>query len=55
MIVNTVGIILEYMFTRERITEETMNKGRTPRKSLRRRLFPCFSSSKSASKTSIGG
>lgn len=27
MIVNTVGIIIEYMFTRERITEETMEKG----------------------------
>ena len=27
IIVNTVGIILEYMFTRERITEETMAKG----------------------------
>lgn len=27
MIVNTVGIIIEYMFTRERITEETMAKG----------------------------
>ena len=27
IIVNTVGIIFEYMFTRERITEETMAKG----------------------------
>ena len=40
MIVNTVGIILEYMFTRERITEETMNKGADAAEEPKKKAVP---------------